>query len=71
MITLYSTGCPKCQVLEKKMLNDGIDFNISDDVNTLIEKGFMTAPILKVDNNYYEFKEAIDWLKNRGKQDEN
>lgn len=71
MITLYSTGCPKCQVLEKKMLNDGIDFNISDDVNTLIEKGFMTAPILKVDDKFLEFKDAIDWLKNRGKQDEN
>jgi hypothetical protein len=54
-------------VLEKKLHNDGIEFNISDDIDTLIEKGFMTAPILKVDDNYLEFKEAIDWLKNRGK----
>lgn len=67
MITLYSTGCSKCQVLEKKLYNDGIEFNISNDIDTLIEKGFMTAPILKVDDNYLEFKEAIDWLKNRGK----
>ena len=71
MITLYSTGCPKCQVLEKKMHNDGIEFDISDNINELIEKGFMSAPILKVDDNYFEFKEAIDWLKNRGKQNEN
>ena len=71
MITLYSTGCPKCQVLEKKMRNDGIEFDISDNIDELIEKGFMSAPILKVDDNYFEFKEAIDWLKNRGKQNEN
>ena len=71
MITLYSTGCSKCQVLEKKMHNDGIEFDISDNIDELIEKGFMSAPILKVDDNYFEFKEAIDWLKNRGKQNEN
>ena len=71
MITLYSTGCSKCQVLEKKMLNDGIEFSISDNIDELIEKGFMSAPILKVDDKFLEFKDAIDWLKNRGKQDEN
>ena len=71
MITLYSTGCSKCQVLEKKMLNDGIEFSISDNIDELIEKGFMSAPILKVDDKFLEFKDAIDWLKNRGRQDEN
>ena len=65
MITLYSTGCPKCQVLEKKLIKDGIEFSISDDVDELIEKGFMSAPILKVDDKFLEFKDAIDWLKNK------
>lgn len=66
MITLYSTGCPKCQVLEKKLIKDGIEFSISDDIDELIEKGFMSAPILKVDDKFLEFKDAIDWLKNKG-----
>ncbi len=65
MITLYSTGCPKCQVLEKKLIKDGIEFSVSDDINELIEKGFMSAPILKVDDKFLEFKDAIDWLKNK------
>lgn len=66
MITLYSTGCPKCQVLEKKLIKDGIEFSISDDIDELIEKGLMSAPILKVDDKFLEFKDAIDWLKNKG-----
>lgn len=65
MVTLYSTGCPKCQVLEKKLIKDGIEFSVSDDINELIEKGFMSAPILKVDDKFLEFKDAIDWLKNK------
>ena len=71
MITLYSTGCPKCQVLEKKLIKDGIEFSISDDIDELIEKGFMSAPILKVDDKFLEFKDAINWLKNKEGQDEN
>ena len=35
MITLYSTGCPKCQVLEKKLNNEGIGFSISNDIDVL------------------------------------
>lgn len=65
MITLYSTGCPKCQVLEKKLNNEGIEFSISNDIAVLLEKGFMTAPILEIDGEYFEFKNAIEWLKNR------
>jgi glutaredoxin len=70
MITLYSTGCPKCQVLEKKLNKDGIEFTISNDIDSLIEKGFMSAPVLRVDDEYLEFKDAVNWLKNRGKQNE-
>ena len=70
MIVLYSTGCSKCQVLEKKLNKDGIEFTISNDIDSLIEKGFMSAPVLRVDDEYLEFKDAVNWLKNRGKQNE-
>lgn len=62
MITLFTTGCPKCRVLEKKLTDAGIDFNISDDIQEVIDQGFMTAPILKIDDTYLEFKEAVDWV---------
>ena len=62
MITLFTTGCPKCRVLEKKLTDAGIDFNISNDIQEVIDQGFMTAPILKTDDTYLEFKEAVDWV---------
>lgn len=67
MIVLYSTGCPNCIVLEKKLVREGIDFSLSNDIDKLIEKGYQSAPILEVDGNFMEYKQAIDWIKNRGK----
>lgn len=67
MVVLYSTGCPKCKVLEKKLVKEGIDFSLSNDIDKLIEKGYQSAPILEVDGNFMEYKQAVDWIKNRGK----
>ena len=62
MINLYSTHCPKCIVLEKKLNSKNIEFNIKDreeDINYLIENNFMSVPILEIDNNFYTFEEAV------------
>ena len=67
MIVLYSTGCPNCKIIKKKMVRDGIDFLLSNDIDKLIEKGYQSAPILEVDGNFMEYKQAVDWIKNRGK----
>lgn len=63
MITLYSTHCPKCNVLKQKLENLNIDFTISFDTDELIDLGFMEAPILKVNDKYLKFPEAIKWIK--------
>lgn len=63
MITLYSTNCPKCNVLETKLKNANIDFNISNNLENLIEQGFREAPILEVNNQYLKFSEAIKWIQ--------
>lgn len=63
MIILYSTNCPKCNILKQKLENLNIDFNISFDIDHLMDLGFMEAPILKVDNKYLKFSEAIQWIK--------
>lgn len=64
-VILYSTGCPQCKVLEKKLQDSGLQFEISDDVDSMINKGFTSAPVLGVNNQYMTFKEALDWLRNR------
>lgn len=64
MITLFSTECPKCKVLERKLNNKNIAFEKSSNIQEVIDKGFMSAPILKVDNVYYDFKQGVDWVNN-------
>ena len=41
--------------------------NVTENIDKLIEKGYQSAPILEVDGNFMEYKQAVDWIKNRGK----
>jgi hypothetical protein len=63
MVTLYSTDCPRCKVLEQKLTAANIEFNINKDINILIEKGFSSAPALEVNGEFLDFKKAVDWVK--------
>ena len=61
-ITLYSTKCPMCRVIEKKLKMAKLDYNVIVDANKVRELGFLSAPILQVDEDYYTFKEANVFL---------
>ena len=61
-VILYSTHCPKCRVLETKLKQKGIDYEEVNDVELMMQKGFMTAPKLEVDGVVYDFKEAVEWI---------
>ena len=61
-IVLYSTGCPRCNVLETKLKNKGIDFEEVNDEDIMINKGFDTVPILEVDGNYMDFGKANEFI---------
>ena len=63
-VTLYSTHCPKCIVLEKKLKEKNIQFNIVSDEDAIIKKGFMTVPMLEVNDNIMNFQEAMRWVDN-------
>lgn len=64
MVTLFSTNCPRCKILERKLTSAGIDYTVNYDIQEVIDAGFKSAPILKVDNTYYNFKEGVDWINN-------
>ena len=61
-IILYSTGCPKCNVLKKKMEMKGIGYEESGNMEFLIERGIKQAPILSIDGELLEFGEANKWI---------
>jgi glutaredoxin len=62
-VVLYSTNCPKCKVLEKKLDSIGIDYKIVTDEDLMISKGFSSAPMLEVDENIMDFGNAVRWAK--------
>ena len=63
MITLYSTHCPKCRVLEEKLNKYNIEYETVTDTQVMVEKGMRSAPGLEVDGKLMDFSAAIIWLK--------
>jgi glutaredoxin-related protein len=64
-IILYSTNCPKCNVLEKKLQNKNINFEICNDVDLMLSKGIQQAPYLEVDNELMDFSKAVKWVNEK------
>lgn len=62
MIVLYSTGCPKCRILKKKMDEKGIRYITCTDMERMIELGFTEVPILEVKGERYDFTKAVEWI---------
>lgn len=62
-VILYTTHCPKCKVLETKLKQLNIDYQIIEDEKIMMDKGFMEAPKLEIDGKVMGFGEAINWIK--------
>ena len=61
-IVLYTTHCPKCMVLEKKLKAKNIEYTENTDTDLMISKGFQTTPMLEIDGNIMDFKAANTWI---------
>lgn len=61
-IILYSTGCPRCNVLKQKLNKKGIAYEENDNVDEMIALGFKAAPVLVVNGKVMEFTEANYWI---------
>ena len=66
-MVLYSTGCPRCKVLKMKMEKKGLNFEVSTDIQNLIDKGFQTAPALELDDGeILTFEQAVKYVNEVG-----
>jgi glutaredoxin-related protein len=70
-IKLYSTHCPRCEVLKKKLIEKSIVYEEINDTSIMLEKGFLSAPMLEVDNVVIDFLEATKWIKTMEQGDTN
>ena len=63
-IILYTTHCPKCIVLEKKLKAKNIQYTTITDVNIMEAKNIMFAPVLEVNGEMLNFVNANEYINN-------
>ena len=59
---LYSTHCPKCNILTKKLNEKQIDYIENTSTEEMISLGITQVPMLKVGDKLLNFKESVDWI---------
>lgn len=64
MIKFYTIECPKCMVLEKKMIAKGIKYVKIMDLEIFKQKGIELFPMIEVDNELLDFSNAIKYINN-------
>lgn len=61
-VILYSTGCPRCNVLKNKLNDKGIQYSENNSIEEMTSLGITQVPILGIGNEMLEFKEAVEWV---------
>lgn len=62
-INFYSTDCPKCRVLKKKLDEKNINYNIVTDIEVMMDMGIDSVPMLQIDGGILmNFSESIKWI---------
>ena len=63
MIKVLSTGCPACKVLESKLNNANITYEIESNEDKILSYGVSTVPVIVEENgNLINFGEAVQLL---------
>lgn len=61
-MTLYTTDCPKCKILESKLKAKNIEYTKVTDIEVMQKKGFKQAPMLEIGNMVLSFQSAVNYL---------
>ena len=61
-VILYTTDCPKCKILEKKLTTKNVTYSVVKDISVMQELGIYSSPCLSVDEKILDFIQSIDWV---------
>ena len=61
-VIFYTTGCPKCAVMKKKLDLAQISYEENSDIDEMRCLGMKSAPALSVDGVLMDFGKAVKWL---------
>ena len=69
-ITLFSSHCPKCDMIEKILKEKNIIFELVDDESVYLplaeENGIDSMPFADINGKILDIKELQEYIKNRG-----
>lgn len=61
-MTLYTTHCSRCRVLEAALKNKNVTYETCEDVDKMEELGLMAAPALEVNGKLLQYDEAMKYV---------
>lgn len=67
MIILYTNYCPKCEILDRRLNDAHIEYDMVDNVDYMISLGLTHTPMLGVNGKILNFSDAINWIKEQEK----
>jgi glutaredoxin len=61
-VIFYTTHCPQCSILSKKLDAKNIQYTTVDDVEVMKELGITSVPVLSVGGVLMNFRNAVDFV---------
>lgn len=61
-VKLYTTHCPKCKILEERLNEKKIKYEIIDNIEELQKMNFKSVPNLEIDGKIYNYLDSIKYL---------
>lgn len=61
-LILYTTHCPRCYVLEKKLNLKNLEYTEVTSINDMEKLGIVAVPVLSVDGELLPFEKANQWI---------
>lgn len=61
-MTLYTTHCSRCRVLEAALTNKKAVYEVCDDAEEMRRLNFMSAPVLEVNGKYLNYEDAMKYV---------
>lgn len=63
-LILYTTHCPKCTILEKKLNAKNLTYDICENVEVMKALGIQFTPMLAIEDRLLSFSEAVQYINN-------
>lgn len=63
MITLYTTHCPNCRMLEIQLKQHNIKYVEKTNIDEMLELGFDRVPVLQInEDKFLNYEAAKKWI---------